>query len=260
MVGFLRELNGKTGLTILLIEHVMRAVMALAAEIVVVSYGEKIAQGTPQEIARHQAVLEPSISASRRRREQRPPPGRWPRPLLRRCAGARRRSRSRSPPARSSPSSAPTGRAKSSLIRTIHGIEKPARRGTVRFDGIDIAGWPSHRVCDAGIGHVAEGRQVSPQPLGAGENLEMGATPRRARAAEKQTLERMFTIFPRLYRARRRQAAGTLSGGEQQMLAIGALPDGPAPAHHVRRTVARARAHHRAGGLLHRPRRSTRRD
>jgi branched-chain amino acid transport system ATP-binding protein len=58
MVGFLRELNGKTGLTILLIEHVMRAVMALAAEIVVVSYGEKIAQGTPQEIARHQAVLD----------------------------------------------------------------------------------------------------------------------------------------------------------------------------------------------------------
>jgi branched-chain amino acid transport system ATP-binding protein len=58
MVGFLRELNGRTGLTILLIEHVMRAVMALAAEIVVVSYGEKIAQGTPQEIARHQAVLD----------------------------------------------------------------------------------------------------------------------------------------------------------------------------------------------------------
>jgi len=58
MVGFLRDLNGKTGLTILLIEHVMRAVMALAAEIVVVSYGEKIAQGTPQEIARHQAVVD----------------------------------------------------------------------------------------------------------------------------------------------------------------------------------------------------------
>jgi len=58
MVGFLRELNGKTGLTILLIEHVMRAVMALAAEIVVASYGEKIAEGTPQEIARHQAVLD----------------------------------------------------------------------------------------------------------------------------------------------------------------------------------------------------------
>jgi branched-chain amino acid transport system ATP-binding protein len=58
MVGFLRELNAGTGLTILLIEHVMRAVMALAAEVVVVSYGEKIAQGTPAEITRNQAVLD----------------------------------------------------------------------------------------------------------------------------------------------------------------------------------------------------------
>ncbi len=58
MVRFLRELNQQTGLTILLIEHVMRAVMALAAEVVVVSYGETIAQGTPHEIARHQAVLD----------------------------------------------------------------------------------------------------------------------------------------------------------------------------------------------------------
>lgn len=58
MVAFLRDLNARTGLTILLIEHVMRAVMALAAEVVVVSYGEKIAQGTPAEIARNQAVLD----------------------------------------------------------------------------------------------------------------------------------------------------------------------------------------------------------
>jgi branched-chain amino acid transport system ATP-binding protein len=58
MVGFLRELNQRTGLTILLIEHVMRAVMALAAEVVVVSYGEKIAEGTPQEVTRNQAVLD----------------------------------------------------------------------------------------------------------------------------------------------------------------------------------------------------------
>ena len=58
MVGFLRDLNQQSGLTILLIEHVMRAVMALAAEVVVVSYGEKIAEGTPQEISRHQGVLD----------------------------------------------------------------------------------------------------------------------------------------------------------------------------------------------------------
>ena len=110
------------------------------------------------------------------------------------------------------------GAGKSSLIRTIHGIEKPAH-GCIRFDGIDIAGWPSFRVCEAGIGHVAEGRQVFPN-LSVLENLEMGATPRHARALEKQTIERVFALFPRLSE-RRRQAAGTLSGGEQQMLAIG---------------------------------------
>jgi branched-chain amino acid transport system ATP-binding protein len=110
------------------------------------------------------------------------------------------------------------GAGKSSLIRAIHGIEKPAR-GTVRFDGADITGWQSHRVCEVGVGHVAEGRQVFPN-LSVLENLEMGAAPKRARAAEKATLERVFTLFPRLTE-RRKQAAGTLSGGEQQMLAIG---------------------------------------
>jgi len=110
------------------------------------------------------------------------------------------------------------GAGKSSLIRAIHGIEKPAR-GTVRFDGISIGGWPSYRVCEAGIGHVAEGRQVFPN-LSVLENLEMGATLKRARAAEKATLERVLAMFPRLAE-RRRQPAGTLSGGEQQMLAIG---------------------------------------
>jgi branched-chain amino acid transport system ATP-binding protein len=110
------------------------------------------------------------------------------------------------------------GAGKSSLIRTIHGIERPGA-GRIHFDGNDITGWPSHRVCEAGIGHVAEGRQVFPN-LSVLENLEMGATPRRARSAEKATLSRVFDMFPRLAE-RRRQAAGTLSGGEQQMLAIG---------------------------------------
>jgi branched-chain amino acid transport system ATP-binding protein len=110
------------------------------------------------------------------------------------------------------------GAGKSSLIRAIHGIEKPAA-GKVLFDGTDITGWPSYRVCEAGIGHVAEGRQVFPN-LTVLENLEMGATPKHARAAEKKTRDRVLALFPRLAE-RRRQAAGTLSGGEQQMLAIG---------------------------------------
>jgi branched-chain amino acid transport system ATP-binding protein len=110
------------------------------------------------------------------------------------------------------------GAGKSSLIRALQGIETPAS-GSVRFDGQDITGWPSYRVCEAGIGHVAEGRQVFPN-LSVLENLEMGATLPRARAMEKATLERVFTLFPRLAE-RRKQPAGTLSGGEQQMLAIG---------------------------------------
>ncbi|MGE0152446.1 MAG: ABC transporter ATP-binding protein [Reyranellaceae bacterium] len=110
------------------------------------------------------------------------------------------------------------GAGKSSLIRTIHGIEKP-RAGRIAYEGRDITGWPSHRICDLGIGQVAEGRQIFPS-LSVLENLETGAFLPRARGKEKDTLERVFAMFPRL-KERLGQAAGTLSGGEQQMLAIG---------------------------------------
>ena len=110
------------------------------------------------------------------------------------------------------------GAGKTSLIRTIAGIHKPAR-GRIVFHNEDIAGWPSHRVCDLGIGQVAEGRQIFPS-LSVAENLAMGAMIPRARASRAQNLERVYELFPRLTE-RRSQAAGTLSGGEQQMLAIG---------------------------------------
>lgn len=110
------------------------------------------------------------------------------------------------------------GAGKSSLIRTIAGIEAP-RRGTIRYRGRDITGLPSHAVCELGVGQVAEGRQVFPT-LTVRENLEMGAMLARARARMAATIEEVFALFPRL-RERERQAAGTLSGGEQQMLAIG---------------------------------------
>jgi branched-chain amino acid transport system ATP-binding protein len=110
------------------------------------------------------------------------------------------------------------GAGKTSLIRTIAGMLKPSR-GRVLFRGLDIGGWPSHRVCDLGIGQVAEGRQVFPS-LSVAENLATGALLPRARADQAQNLERVFALFPTLAE-RRHQAAGTLSGGEQQMLAIG---------------------------------------
>ena len=110
------------------------------------------------------------------------------------------------------------GAGKSSLIRTIAGIEKP-RGGRVRFKGQDITGFESYATCNLGIGQVAEGRQIFPS-LSVLENLEMGAQLPRAKSKARQTMEEVFALFPRLAE-RREQLAGTMSGGEQQMLAIG---------------------------------------
>ncbi len=110
------------------------------------------------------------------------------------------------------------GAGKTSLIRTIAGMLQPAR-GRVLYRGTDIAGWPSHKVCDLGIGQVAEGRQVFPS-LTVVENLSMGAMLPRARAERERNFDRVYALFPVLAE-RRAQVAGTLSGGEQQMLAIG---------------------------------------
>jgi branched-chain amino acid transport system ATP-binding protein len=110
------------------------------------------------------------------------------------------------------------GAGKTSLIRTIAGIHRPAA-GRIIYRGNDIGGWPSHRVCNLGIGQVAEGRQIFPT-LSVAENLKMGALLPRARAQRERNFERVFALFPDLAE-RQRQSAGTLSGGEQQMLAIG---------------------------------------
>jgi branched-chain amino acid transport system ATP-binding protein len=110
------------------------------------------------------------------------------------------------------------GAGKTSLIRTIAGMHKPAR-GRILYRDQDIAGWPSYKVCDLGIGQVAEGRQVFPS-LSIAENLAMGAMIPRAKAMRERNLEKVYAMFPVLAE-RRTQAAGTLSGGEQQMLAIG---------------------------------------
>lgn len=110
------------------------------------------------------------------------------------------------------------GAGKSSLIRTIAGIYKPSG-GRVVYKGTDITGWPSHKVCDLGIGQVAEGRQIFPN-MTVTENLETGAMLPRARSEKARNLDKVFAMFPRLAQ-RRAQWAGSLSGGEQQMLAIG---------------------------------------
>jgi branched-chain amino acid transport system ATP-binding protein len=109
------------------------------------------------------------------------------------------------------------GAGKSTTLRAISGLE-PLVKGSIHFDGHAIAGAMPATIIDRGISHCPEGRRVFPQ-LTVRENLEMGAYRRQDRQRVKQDEERMFERFPRL-RERSRQAAGTLSGGEQQMLAI----------------------------------------
>ncbi len=110
------------------------------------------------------------------------------------------------------------GAGKSSLIRTIAGIEK-SKSGKIIYNDQEIHDLESHAICNLGIGQVAEGRQVFPS-LTVEENLELGALLPRARAKAAQTMAEVYAMFPQLA-ARRAQLAGTLSGGEQQMLAIG---------------------------------------
>ena len=110
------------------------------------------------------------------------------------------------------------GAGKSSLIRSIAGIERP-RSGQILFKGDRIENLEPHVICNLGIGQVAEGRQVFPT-LSVAENLEMGGLLPRARSAAKRKLAEVYAMFPRLAE-RRHQPGGTLSGGEQQMLAIG---------------------------------------
>jgi branched-chain amino acid transport system ATP-binding protein len=109
------------------------------------------------------------------------------------------------------------GAGKSTLNNNVSGLYRPFG-GTIRFDGRDIAGAPSMRIVEAGLVQVPEGRRVFPT-LAVRDNLELGSY-RRGKAARAQNLERVLSIFPRL-RERLTQSAGTLSGGEQQMLAIG---------------------------------------
>jgi branched-chain amino acid transport system ATP-binding protein len=110
------------------------------------------------------------------------------------------------------------GAGKTTTLMTISGVLQP-RQGQIEFDGQRIEGLKPSAIVEGGLVHVPEGRQLFPT-MTVEENLLMGACSRRGKAVRPQTQDRVHHLFPRL-RERRRQLAGTLSGGEQQMLAIG---------------------------------------
>jgi branched-chain amino acid transport system ATP-binding protein len=110
------------------------------------------------------------------------------------------------------------GAGKSTTLRVISGLVR-LTSGTIIFLGTNLASLPPHRIPELGIAHVPEGRQVFPE-MTVQENLEIGAYVPKARAERSRTLDLVFGIFPRLA-DRRKQLAGTMSGGEQQMLAVG---------------------------------------
>jgi branched-chain amino acid transport system ATP-binding protein len=112
----------------------------------------------------------------------------------------------------------PNGAGKTTLMRVISGLV-PIRSGTVTLDGEPIDGLPAHRIVEQGIAHVPEHRRLFPR-LSVEENLRIGAFIPRARRGFARQLDRVYGLFPRL-KERRQQPAGTLSGGEQQMCAIG---------------------------------------
>jgi branched-chain amino acid transport system ATP-binding protein len=119
----------------------------------------------------------------------------------------------------------PNGAGKTTLMRVISGLIRP-RKGSIRMEGRDVLATAPHRIVNLGIAHVPENRRLFPR-LSVDDNLKMGAFISDARAKYAERLEFVFDLFPRM-KERRSQMAGTMSGGEQQMCAIGrALMSGP---------------------------------
>lgn len=110
------------------------------------------------------------------------------------------------------------GAGKTTMLRAISGLIRP-KAGRIEFDGREISSLEAHELPELGLAHVPEGRRVFPQ-MTVQENLEMGAYPRRMRARRAERMAGVFDLFPAL-KERRNAAAGVLSGGQQQMLAIG---------------------------------------
>ena len=226
----LRKIRDELGITIIWVEHIMGVLMRVVDRVMVLDHGEKISEGLPSRgrerpagdrgLSRHRRGFEPA-----RGRRSAPPRG-----------GLRSMLELRSVDAGYGSFQAlfgvslevkageavgvigPNGAGKTTLMRVISGLIRPTK-GSISMEGVDVLATPAHRIVSLGIAHVPENRRLFPR-LTVDDNLKMGAFMPGARAQYAERLEFVFDLFPRM-KERRGQMAGTMSGGEQQMCAIG---------------------------------------
>ena len=223
----------KSGINVLIVEHDIDLVMGLSDNVHVLDFGKLIATGTPKEVQQNQAVIEAYIGVKDRSSweqigegDTRDLRGEGTRPILTvenvstyyGSIGAVRDVSMNVYPGEILTILGSNGAGKTTLLRTISGALKP-KSGKITFLDKDITGKPMQEISCLGIGHVPEGRLIF-QTLSVYDNLRLGACRRRNKAEIMKDMDFVFELFPVLSE-RRRQIAGTLSGGQQQMLAIG---------------------------------------
>ena len=199
LTELIRKIKDEFNITIMLIEHDMSLVMEVTERIYVLEYGRLIAQGTPDEIKTNQRVIEAYLGGDGVIQAVKDVSFEVNEGEVVTLIGA-------------------NGAGKTSILRTISGLVRPSA-GEISFLGKEIQKEPARKIVASGLSQVPEGRHVFPG-MTVLENLELGAFLRRDREENQKNLKKIFDRFPRL-EERKSQDAATLSGGEQQMLAMG---------------------------------------